>query len=263
MRGSVQGGAWRVATVNIASGRDRRTFQPAFDRVSADVGSLAVDLLAVQEVDDRLPRSGEMDQTAALAHALRAGGPAWHWRFCAAVHGTPGRRTTMRPADGTTPHDPGYGVALFSRHPVVAWHVLRMAPARRVVPVPDEQRVALAGVVRTPSGDVTAVTTHLSFVPMRAADQLRELVAWTATLPRPLVLLGDLNLPAVIAHRLTGWSPAVRAATYPASPRPALQLDHIQTVAGADELVVRAGGALLVGRSDHRALRAELVIGGR
>ena len=254
--------AWRVATANLASGRDRRTFRPAFERLLADLDTLRIDLLGVQEVDDRLPRSGGIDQAAAVAEALRGDGPAWHWHFCAAVHGTPGRRTTMRPAEGSTPHAPGYGIALLSRHPVLAWHELRMAPARLAVPVPDEQRVALAAVVRTPQGLATAITTHLSFVPTRAAEQLRELVRWADALPRPRVLLGDLNLPGVVAHRVSGWSPAVRATTYPAA-RPALQLDHIQTDAGPDGVFVRAGAAVPLGRSDHLALRADLVIGGR
>ncbi|MDP9820340.1 endonuclease/exonuclease/phosphatase family protein [Nocardioides massiliensis] len=256
---------WRVATANIASGRDRRTFRPALEHWLADAADLDVDLLALQEVDHLLERSGRVDQTAAIAEAVRGDGPAWDARFAPTVHGTPGRRTTMRPADGTTPHEPGYGIALLSRHPVEDWRELRMAPARLTVPVPDEQRVALAGVVRTPRGPATAVTTHLSFVPTRALAQLRGLVAWAEDLPRPLVLLGDLNLPAPVVNRVTGWQSAVRAATFPA-PRPALQLDHVLLDADdtrPDGLSVRAGVAREVGRSDHRALRAELVIDGR
>jgi endonuclease/exonuclease/phosphatase family metal-dependent hydrolase len=233
---------------------------------------LDVDVLAVQEVDHLLARTGHVDQTAEIAAACAAGGPPWGTRFAAAVHGAPGSRSTMRPAVATVPEEPSYGVALLSRYPVHEWLELRMTASRFSLPVllpptapqrllwaPDEQRVALAGIVDAPGGPVTVVCTHLSFAPPRAVGQLRELLRWARPLPRPLVLLGDLNLPGTVPARLTGWTTAVRAPTFPA-PRARVQLDHLLIDPGATRVEVRDAAARSVGGSDHLALRAELVV---
>jgi endonuclease/exonuclease/phosphatase family metal-dependent hydrolase len=249
----------RLATGNAHSGRGSLGHSPDISVWARSAAELAVDVLAVQEVDHLLGRSGRVDQTAEIAAACADGGPSWSARFGAAVHGTPGSRHTMRPASSTLVHEPSYGIALLSRHPVRAWHELRMAPARYVVPVPDEQRVALAAELVTPGGALTVVATHLSFAPPRAAAQLRELVAWAADLPRPLVLLGDLNLPGRLPARLTGWAPGVSAATYP-SRRPVVQLDHVLLDPGGSGARLREGRAVALGRSDHLGIRADLVL---
>lgn len=239
-----------LVTANAASGRETRAElaaeagAPDLTAWAEQAAALAPDVLAVQEVDHLLPRSGEVDQTALLVRTLAeqrtpADGAPWHSRFAAAVHGTPGNARTMRSAPGTDAAEPSYGVALLSRHPVAEWRELRMAPSAIRVPVPrpswvdedfvvvpDEQRVALAARIEAPVGDVTVVTTHLSFVPWRAAGQLRELVAWARDLPRPLVLLGDLNLPGRVPSTLTGWCAVAAGPTFPAG-RPTVQLDHV------------------------------------
>jgi len=264
----------RVATANAASGGDQHTGCPAFASWTTSAVKLDVDVLAVQEVDHLLDRSGRVDQVAEIAAAHeRTGGP-WTGRFAAAVHGTPGSRRTMRPARSTEPGRPSYGVALVSRYPVREWHELRMGPSRARLPVPlppgaaqrllwapDEQRVALAGLVSAPGCDVTVVCTHLSFFPPRAVRQLRELTAWARSLPRPLILLGDLNLPGRVPARVTGWSPLARAPTYPAS-GPRLQLDHVLLDPGGRTVTVRAAAARPVASSDHLALRVEVAVDG-
>jgi len=258
----------RLATVNIASGRDDDG-QVRLPRLAEALAGLDADVIALQEVDHLLPRSGTTDQTALLGAACGVDGPPWDVRFAAALHGTPGPGGDARPA-GTSPTDvPSYGVALLSRHPVAWTRELRLAPARgrRPIPLPpgtrppiwflaDEQRVALAAVVHTPTGDVTVVTTHLSFAPGRAAIQLRRLRAWAADLPRPLVVMGDLNLPGTLPRRLTGWTPLVQARTFPAG-RPRVQLDHVL----ADGLghAVLAADAVSIGGSDHRGLVVDLL----
>ena len=125
---------------------------------------------------------------------------------------------------------------------------------QRVLWAPDEQRVALAGVLTTPGGPLSVVCTHLSFSPLQAVKQLRLLAAWAAALPRPLLLLGDLNLPGQIPAFVTGFRPLVRAATYPSS-RPRLQLDHV--LADGDVRVASAS-VVPVGGSDHRAAVVDL-----
>ncbi len=204
----------RVATANLASGAGG-------DGWPAALAGLDVDVLALQEVDHLLDRSGRRDQTAEAAAACAGDGPPWRARFAAAVHGTPGRADTFAAAASSAPATqagvPSYGVALLTRHPVLRWVELRMPPSRARLPVPlppgagarvlwapDEQRVALAAVVAAPLGEVTVVCTHLSFAPHRAVGQLRALRVWARDLPRPLLLLGDLNLPGRLPARRHG-----------------------------------------------------------
>lgn len=259
----------RLASVNAASALDRRTWTVSVERLGEAVAGLEADVVALQEVDYLLPRTGVVDHAERVAAACAGNGRPWSHRFAAAVHGTPGDARTFRSATATQDGEPSYGIALLTRWDVTAWHELRLPPGRMRLPVPlpegssprvlwapDEQRVALAGVLATPQGQLSVVCTHLSFSPVQAVKQLRRLVAWADALPRPLVLLGDLNLPGILPARVSGWAPLVRAATYP-SRRPRLQLDH----ALADgELHVQAAQVVPVGGSDHLAPVVDLGI---
>ena len=166
---------------------------------------------------------------------------------------------------------PLYGVGLVSRLPVLEWRTTRfdaapwslplLVPGDRrpqVIRVADEPRAAIAAVVQGGDGPFTVATVHLSFVPGYNVRQLRQLRKWLAGLPRPLVLLGDFNLPGALPSRITGWQPLLRAATYP-SMRPRVQLDH----ALADGLTPAqlAGAVATVHRlpvSDHAALTVDM-----
>lgn len=258
----------RLVTINIASGRDVDGVT-RLPRLADALAGLDADVIALQEVDRLLPRSGAVDQAALLGAACSGAGPTWDVRFAAALHGSPGPGGDARPAPSSPRDVPSYGVALLSRHVVVRTHELRLAPARgrRPIPlpsgsgppiwfIPDEQRVALAAELQTPDGPVTVVTTHLSFAPGRAALQLRRLRTWARALPRPLVMMGDLNLPGSLPRRITGWTSLVQAPTFPAA-QPRLQLDHVLTD-GLPQRSVGQATAVQVGGSDHRGLVVEL-----
>ena len=257
----------RLATFNILHGRSLDDDRVDVDRFAEAVASLDADVVALQEVDHLLARSAGADQTAQIAAAIGGTG-----RFTATVHGTPGSSDAFRPAEATVPAEPSYGVALVSRFPVLAWRELRMPAGRARLPlllppgadrrlrlVPDEPRAVVAAVLdlggAAGAGTLTVLGTHLSFAPPRAVRQLRALRAWAADLPRPLVLLGDLNLPPGVVGRVLPWRPLVSGATFPA-PAPRLQLDH----ALADALDARVASAHVqrVGGSDHRGLVVDL-----
>lgn len=204
------------------------------------VARLDTDVLGLQEVDAWQPRSGGVDQTAVAAAALGAE----HFRFVPTVVGTPGPGAQFRPStaqdieQADQSDQPLYGVGLVSRIPVVKWRHLIMPAARASLPllvpgnprprfmrVPDEPRAALAAVLDLPT-PVTVATVHLSFVPGFNVRQLRRLRAWLADMPRPLILLGDFNMPGNLPRRVTGWKTAELGPTYPVF-RPRIRFDHI------------------------------------
>jgi endonuclease/exonuclease/phosphatase family metal-dependent hydrolase len=238
-------------------------------RVQDAVRSLDADVLALQEVDRRQPRSHRLDLVRLVAEAVGADGR--NARFVPSLIGTPGLRWRSA-SPGEEPAEAAYGIGLVSRLPIRSWHPLALgtspmrlpvlieAPRRRVVLVRDEPRVAVAAVLEQPAAVATVVSTHLSFAPGWNAVQLRRLARALRPFPAPVVVLGDLNLPGRLpAGILPGWRMLGRAATYPAG-RPHTQLDHalLRTVGRAGAPTVRSFEALPTAVSDHRALVVEL-----
>ena len=252
----------RLATWNVLNGASPADGRVDVPRLRQAARSLRADVLAVQEVDRGQPRSHGHDLVAELAEGTGAAA----WRFAPALVGTPGGR--WRPAAPADDADEpvAYGVGLVSAHPVRAWHVLRMPAARVRSPIvlpgtrqvgwrQDEPRAALAAVVDGPYGPMTLASTHLSFVPGWNAVQLRRLTRWLGRLPGPRVLLGDLNMPPLVAGPVSGWRVLGRLPTYPA-PDPRVQLDH---VLGSGPLpAVREVSTPVLDVSDHRPLVVEL-----
>jgi endonuclease/exonuclease/phosphatase family metal-dependent hydrolase len=252
----------RLATFNILNGR-----APSDDRVdpgllAAAVRDLDADVLALQEVDRNLPRSAHADLTAAAAEAM--GAP--EHRFVAALSGTPG--ATWEAATGTEqPDAAAYGIALLSRYPVRAWQVVRLPALPTRTPmwfrgsrlptmVRDEPRVAVAAEIETPLGCLTVANTHLSFLDYWNGRQLRRLVSALGREPRPLVLLGDLNMGPQRAGRITGMRSLAAHPTFPVE-APQEQLDHV--LADGDLNAAVASQARALPLSDHRALVVDLV----
>lgn len=253
----------RVATFNLLHGRSLAHGGVVEAELRAAAREIDADVVGMQEVDRRQPRSLGADQAAVVADSL--GAP--YWRFVPVLHGTPGATWTASDLDdGGADDGPAYGVALASRLPVRSWHVRRFGPApvgmplfipsRGLVPVHDEPRVALAAVLDTASGPLTVVTAHLSFVPGWNVAQLRAVRQWVQALPAPRILLGDLNLPGPVARLATRWTSAARQATYP-SWRPRVQFDHV-LLDGLPVSAVRGARALRLPVSDHCGLVVDL-----
>lgn len=244
-------GAMRLATFNILHGRSTSDDVVDVDRFARAVADLDADVLALQEVDRNQRRSGRVDLAEVAARAM---GAVDH-RFVPTID--------RRGAGGRAQ----YGVALLSRFPVHEWRVLPLAvrpwwrPLSRGNDVRrprwrwDEPRTALAARVVTPQGPLTVVTTHLSVVDGWGEQQLERIVAGLAGAPRPLVLLGDLNLRSEVPATITGWSPLVVARSYPVG-HPTLQIDHVLADGGVRP--VGPGRSVDTGVSDHRALVVDL-----
>lgn len=227
----------RVATFNIHHGAPARgpVDHQAMTRACA---SLRADVLAVQELDARTPRSRGVNQVARIAAAT--GSTAWF---------EPTRRIGLVGR---------YGIALFARGRLLERRRLDLpcAPGR-------EPRVAQLARVAVAEGDVTVAATHLQNPregesPPEAVSQLERLLDALRDRPRPWVLLGDLNLEPDQAGELiaaAGLEPVVAGPTFPAQ-RPHGRIDWI-AVAGA-RVVGSSVPAVMV--SDHRPLVADLEI---
>jgi endonuclease/exonuclease/phosphatase family metal-dependent hydrolase len=263
----------RVATFNLLHGLSLLDGQVSADGVREAANELDADVLGLQEVDRHQDRSGQVDQTALVAAALGAA----HWRFVPSLHGTPGVAgwAAATGEDGQFPEGPSYGIGLVSRRPVRAWRVIRFPPApvalpllapggRRLVRVPDEPRLAVAAVLdghldrHGVSADqpLTVITAHLSFVPGWNVRQLHRIAQWARGLPRPLLLLGDLNLPGRIPPVVSRWAQLARAPTYPVY-SPKIQFDHVLGD-GIGRTAVLDAAAVPLRVSDHRALVVDL-----
>ncbi len=249
----------RVATWNLLHGLDVRTGRIDLGTVAADIEAMGVDVVALQEVDRGLRRTGRVNQVEELARRL-----GWHGTFAPALLGDPQRGWTPGPGSGPDPGGPAYGIGLISRAPMtgVARRALpggghgerRPEHVGRVLPGWDREPRA---VLRACVGEVVVATTHLSFQVWRSVRQLRVALAFAG--PGPAILLGDLNLPfPVLCTALvgSGWRAAGAGKTYP-SWRPNMQLDHVLR-RGADAGQVRVGAR---GPSDHLPVTATVTWG--
>jgi endonuclease/exonuclease/phosphatase family metal-dependent hydrolase len=147
-----------------------------------------------------------------------------------------------------------WGLAVLTTMPVAR---SEMADLGRT-PGDPIRRVAQLITVDVPGGGRLRVAnthlTHLFASPVQLLRLARQLTAADV----PTVIAGDLNMPLPVTGLAVGYSPAVIGRTFPAS-RPVVQLDHIL----ADRRVSRRGGEVLAATgSDHRAVRAWLVLNG-
>lgn len=287
----------RIATFNVLHGRpladDGHPPLSGGSPLAEAVAALDVEVLALQELDRFQPRSGDVDQAAVAAAAM----DATDWRYASAFHGRSipdvgwvrdshaPDLSVYGPGDIAQPITlSSHGTALLTRRPATQWRVRRFAGAPGGLPlrvvgrkglmmVRDHARVAIAAVLDSPRGPLTVVATHLSFVPGWNAWQLSAITKWIADLPRPHLLLGDLNLvgPApravLVGSELAGglakgasfehrWHDLARTATYPAT-NPRVQFDRI-IAAGIPRSAVRAFEAPRSTISDHRPLIVDL-----
>lgn len=249
-----------MASYNLLHGISLRRSGAVDLAAAADaIAALDADVIALQEVDRALPRSGAVDQVAELA--LQTG---LHGVFGPALLGDPDKRWTVLPPGD--PGGPAYGVGLLARSPL---EQVRRIPlpgggdgTRPGTATPGrpgwdrEPRVALTAEVCHQGLRVQLACTHLSYLPWRAWAQLQVALRAVAARPDPAVLLGDLNLP-VWPVRLAlrgGWSHAGGTPTYP-SWRPRMQVDQVLVRGGLEVLDVVVGPP---GTSDHLPLIATL-----
>lgn len=177
-----------IATYNIHHGRgiDDRVDLP---RTASVLRSLAADIIALQEVDQRVTRSGRAPQADSLGALL-----GMHAAFGAFM-----------------PYQDGeYGMAILTR-----WPILRITPIR--LPDGNEPRIALRADIAVPDGDTVAVVNvHFDWVDDDTLPlaQARALVAVLDTMTYRYIVLGDFNdVPG--SRTLAPFTARATAATKP------------------------------------------------
>jgi endonuclease/exonuclease/phosphatase family metal-dependent hydrolase len=215
----------RIATFNIHHG-EGMDHVVALDRIAREITDLAPDLVALQEVDQGSPRSGDADQAALLAEMLAM-----------SVYFAP----TIREGSFV------YGIALAAKEDFEA----RTEPLPRVGN--EEPRVAILARWK----GIGVVTTHLS----RSADarrvQTEAVASLVGDIGAPAVLLGDLNqsarhLDPVLAR---GLIPVQPKRPLLRSLRPTSHVDHILVSEG---IIVERSFTVPTEMSDHDVLVADI-----
>ncbi|MDZ4827045.1 MAG: endonuclease/exonuclease/phosphatase family protein [Actinomycetota bacterium] len=222
----------KVATFNARHGAG--PFGIGLNRhLVATCRTLDADILALQEVDQRVIRSWFVDQPALI-----------------------GRRLGQQVA-----------TARAKRTPVGGWQcnaICARGPLTEVeiVPLPggpdDEERVVLLATVNLPGAVLSVACTHLQHRG-GAPAQLTAALDALATRPQPRIIAGDFNLGAdVVEPELSrrGYRPAETGPTFPAT-NPRTRIDWI-AVEGDLEIVRTSVPQPLI--SDHRPVVADVEV---
>ena len=159
--------SWRVVTYNIhhARGMDDSV---SVDRIARVLRSLDADLVALQEVDERVTRSGGVDQAARLGELL-----GMHHAFGSFMDYQGGR----------------YGLAILSRCEIADTDVIRLKEG-------NEPRVALAVRVRTLDGQsLTFASVHFDWVGDDSFrfEQASEVAEYLDEVSGRYIVAGDFN----------------------------------------------------------------------
>jgi len=168
----------RVVTWNVQTARPNPDGPPDVGRVVAHLRALDADVVALQELDRGLKRSGRLDQAEAIALGL-GGHLVWG--------------PTVHRAGGSY----GHGLVVV-RGEVVRVHDVPLGGTR-------EPRALLVAELDHEGRRWTVGATHLSRRRRCATEQLRRCLDELLLGPAPRVLLGDLNLTP---RHVRPWSTA-------------------------------------------------------
>jgi endonuclease/exonuclease/phosphatase family metal-dependent hydrolase len=178
------------------------------ERIAAVINEASPDLVALQEVDDRVARTGGVDQAAEVGRLT-----GMHHAFAPFMELEGGR----------------YGLAVLSRHPIQETRVIALPAGKH------EPRAALAAEVMIPGhASVTFVCAHLDWLD-DDAERFAQAEALAGELEDPAVVIaGDFNdVPGSRTLELfeQTFADAVKAsgtrATYPAD-APSEEIDFVK-----------------------------------
>jgi endonuclease/exonuclease/phosphatase family metal-dependent hydrolase len=209
----------RAMTYNIHScvGTDRK-LNP--ERVAGVIDEAAPDIVALQEVDNGIPRTQYQDQSQLLAEMLDMEAV-----FFPVVRNGPEK----------------YGLAVLSRLKCIDVHFDWLPTLYPRLKLDLQKRGCLRTTLQTPVGPVLFFNTHLSIYRLERRGQIRALTGndWLEALApdSAIIFCGDLNatplspvyrrLQQLLSDVQKSWrNPAKPKATFP-SYSPLLRIDHL------------------------------------
>lgn len=229
----------RIVSFNILHGQrgdgSGKVDHPLLARSAA---SLVPDLLALQEVDVGVPRSGRTNQAEVVAEAT-------------GLHASFGKAARVGGIGK-------YGNALLAREPLCDVEVRPLPKSHRN----HEPRAVILAEVTFDGTTVTVAATHLSIHRPEVHTQLDAAVAalvdraWGGR--RPHVLVGDLNLlPDEVAPVVEAAGMTLAPTDQPTFPNrePRIRIDHVAVGGG---IIVRSVDVVQTDSSDHCALVVEV-----
>lgn len=241
--------------------------------LKAEIDHLRSDVIGLQEVDYFLSRSGNHNQVGNVAAMMSTP----FWAFAPSLIGSPDE-DWRNPNEGdekvvtetSEVAQPGYGIGIVSRVPVLSWHRLDLKGSPIGVPmtfpvdgkmkrfyVHDHPRSALGAVL---DNGWLVINTHLSFVPIFNLFQLLKIKHWANTLgvadKSKIIIMGDLNISFSIFVRGFKWRSLATQRTFP-SWYPKVQIDYFlsQRLHPADVRHIQYPHS---GMSDHLPLQIEV-----
>jgi len=239
---------------------------------------LQPNFIALQEVDYFQSRSDLTNQTKLVAQSMQLK----YWAYLPTLIGTPGEKwrsvkdlKSSIITESSLDKNPkaSYGIALATNWPIKKLYVKKLGRSIvgmpllipkdngkgvRFIYVKDEPRVALIAELEN---GYTIATTHLSFVPGVNVFQLNKLSSYLKKLPGLALLTGDLNLPANLPSKLSGFKSLISQATYP-SWKPKIQFDYIMLRKSELKSVssIKPIKSTATGISDHTPIGVEIQI---
>ena len=239
---------------------------------------LQPNFIALQEVDYFQSRSDLTNQTKLVAQSMQLK----YWAYLPTLIGTPGEKWRSVKdlknsiiTESSIDKNPkaSYGIALATNWPIKKLYVKKLGRSIvgmpllipkdngkgvRFIYVKDEPRVALIAELEN---GYTIATTHLSFVPGVNVFQLNKLSSYLKKLPGLALLTGDLNLPANLPSKLSGFKSLISQATYP-SWKPKIQFDYIMLRKSELKSIssIKPIKSTATGISDHTPLGVEIQI---
>ena len=239
---------------------------------------LQPNFIALQEVDYFQSRSNLTNQTKLVAQSMQLK----YWAYLPTLIGTPGEKWRSVKdlensiiTESSLDKNPkaSYGIALATNWPIKKLYVKKLGRSIvgmpllipkddgkgvRFIYVKDEPRVALIAELEN---GYTIATTHLSFVPGVNVFQLNKLTSYLKKLPGLALLTGDLNLPANLPSKFSGFKSLISQATYP-SWKPKIQFDYIMLRKSEIKSVssIKPMKSTATGISDHTPIGVEIQI---
>ena len=239
---------------------------------------LQPNFIALQEVDYFQSRSDLTNQTKLVAQSMQLK----YWAYLPTLIGTPGEKwrsvkdlknSIITESSRDKNPKASYGIALATNWPIKKLYVKKLGRSIvgmpllipkdngkgvRFIYVKDEPRVALIAELEN---GYTIATTHLSFVPGVNVFQLNKLSSYLKKLPGFALLTGDLNLPANLPSKFSGFKSLISQATYP-SWKPKIQFDYIMLRKSELKSVssIKPIKSTTTGISDHTPIGVEIQI---